>query len=313
MDIPVFLITGFLEGGKTSFIKETISDPEFTSGENTLLICCEDGIEEYDIVELKKRNVALKTIDDIEDLTDEILRACALKYKPKRVLIEYNGVWKIDHIAQLTMPKKWILVQVIAVVDAGTFTNYMSNMRPIMVENISNADLILFNRCTAETNKNSLRRNIKLINRQAQIIYESVDGEVGGEDEEDLPFDINADVIEIEDDDYGLWYMDAADNPQKYNGKIVKIKGMVYKGDKFPNGFFVPGRFAMTCCADDLAFVGFITKYDLSDKLVEKEWVMVTAEVRCEYNPAYKGDGPILYAKEVEKATQPEEKIVYFT
>ena len=54
MDIPVYLITGFLESGKTTFINETISDPEFSQGERTLLICCEEGEVVLWVIELKK-------------------------------------------------------------------------------------------------------------------------------------------------------------------------------------------------------------------------------------------------------------------
>ena len=46
--VPVFLITGFLEGGKTTFVKEIFNDPEFAEGEKITLIVCENGIEEYE-------------------------------------------------------------------------------------------------------------------------------------------------------------------------------------------------------------------------------------------------------------------------
>ena len=313
MDIPVFLITGFLESGKTSFINETIRDPEFASNDNTLIICCEEGIEEYNIKELASMRIYVEFVEDMEELNEQLLKKLNSKYKPKRILIEYNGTWPIEYIADLDLPKKWMLVQIITTADATTFLNYINNMGNLMVDSLSNADMIIFNRCTPETDKLAFRRKIKMINRQAQIIYESVDGEVGGEVEEELPFDINADTILIEDDDYGLWYMDAADNPRKYDNKVVCFKGMVYKNGKFPDGFFVPGRFAMTCCADDLAFVGFITKYSAAGQFKDKDWVKVTAKVRCEYNPAYKGEGPILYATSVVKDEEPEEKVVYFT
>lgn len=43
MEIPVYLFTGFLDSGKTSFIQDTISDPDFLADEKTLLIACEEG------------------------------------------------------------------------------------------------------------------------------------------------------------------------------------------------------------------------------------------------------------------------------
>ena len=44
--IPVYLFTGFLEAGKTKFIQETMEDPRFNEGERTLLLICEEGLEE---------------------------------------------------------------------------------------------------------------------------------------------------------------------------------------------------------------------------------------------------------------------------
>ena len=46
MEIPVYLFTGFLEAGKTRFIQETLEDERFNAGERTLLLLCEEGVEE---------------------------------------------------------------------------------------------------------------------------------------------------------------------------------------------------------------------------------------------------------------------------
>ena len=51
MEIPVYLFTGFLESGKTSFIRDLLNDPNFAEGERTLLFLCEEGEEELDKVD----------------------------------------------------------------------------------------------------------------------------------------------------------------------------------------------------------------------------------------------------------------------
>lgn len=313
VDIPVFIINGFLEGGKTSFISETISDPEFSGGEKTLLIVCEEGVEEYDEDLLAKNNVTAVYVDSPEELTGFYLRDLNAKVKPERVMVEYNGTWKMEYIFEADMPKDWIIVQVISLIDASTFENYIANMRQMMNEQLSQSDTIIFNRCNKSTKKGTLRRNIKLINRQAQIIYEAADGIIDENEEEELPFDINADVIEITDDDYGLWYLDALDNPRRYDGKIIKYTAMVYKPRNFPSGYFIPGRLAMTCCADDIQMVGFICKSDKTDRLKNKDWIKIVCEVKCEYHKAYQGEGPMLYAKKIEFTDEPKDKLVYFT
>ena len=312
MDIPVYLITGFLESGKTTFINETISDPDFSQGERTLLLCCEEGEVEYDLDFLKSKKVSLVKVEDKEELTEEFLKKCQAKYKPQRVLIEYNGMWDFSAIFDLAVPRGWITAQIITTVDATTFNVYVNNMRSIMSNQMSDSDLIIFNRCDENTDRLMFRRNVKILNRRAQLIYEDKQGNIMDEMSEILPFDINAEEIEIVDDDYGIWYLDASENPMKYEGKTVKIKGMVYQPPGITGTQFVTGRYAMTCCADDMASVGFICDYELADKLEQKTWVNITAKIKNEYHPGYQSNGPILYVEDISKANQPEEPIVYF-
>lgn len=313
MDIPIYLITGFLESGKTSFIKDTLSDPEFTEGCRTLLIVLEEGMEEYDDAFLEENKIDLVMVEDEEELTDHFFLDLQKKYKPQRVMIEYNGVWKIETVFKKKMPKEWALAQIIATVDASNFKVQLNNMRAMMTEQLSEADLIIFNRCDENTERLWIRRNVKLINRKAQLIYETADGVLDGNDEEELPYDINADVIEIEDDDYGIFYMDALDHPERYEGKTLHYTGMVYKGKSFPEGYFVPGRFAMTCCADDTQFIGFICHSKYAEKLKNRQWVKVTVNAKYEYHKAYGKESLVLYSKRIENATKPEEELVYFT
>ena len=295
-----------------SFINETIADPEFSAGERTLLICCEEGEVEYDVEFLKKKRVSLVTIEDKEELTSDFLKKVNARFKPQRVMIEYNGMWDFDAIFDLAVPRGWVTAQIITTVDATTFNVYVNNMRSIMSNQMSESDLIIFNRCDEDTDRLMFRRNVKLLNRRAQLVYEDKQGNIMGEMKEVLPYDINADVIEIVDDDYGIWYLDASENPMKYEGKTVKIKGMVYQPPGIEGTQFVTGRYAMTCCADDMAFVGFICEYEFTDKLEQKQWVNVTARIKNEFHPGYQSEGPILYVEEISKAVEPEEAVVYF-
>ena len=313
MDVPVFVINGFLESGKTTFISETVTDPEFSNGDSTLLIVCEEGVEEYDEALMKKHNVNIVYVDSYEELTAFFFKDLNAKFKPKRVMFEYNGTWNMDYVMEADFPRNWILVQIISLIDTTTFNNYFNNMRQIMTGLLSQSDTVIFNRCTEDVKKGSLRRSIKVMNRKAQIIYEGKDGVLDDNGEDDLPYDINADVIELTDDDFGLWYIDAMDNPKRYDGKVVKYIATVYKPKNFPSGYFVPGRMAMTCCADDIRMIGFICKSDKADRLKNKEWIKIVCEVKCEYHKAYGGEGPMLYAKKIEYTDEPEDKLVYFT
>jgi len=311
-DIPVYLFTGLLESGKSSFIRETLLEGEFEDGARTLYVMCEEGIVECEQTLLDKNKVTVVTVEDQEDLTEEFLQECVDKYRPERVLFENNGMWNPEEVLE-TFPRQWMLVQVIATVDATTFPVYLNNMKALLMNQVKLADLVVFNRCDADTDRGSFRRSIKALNRKAQIMYETVDGALDDQFEEELPFDVEADFLDLEDDDFGLWYLDAMDNPEKYKGKTVKFTGQVYRGKAFANDLMVPGRFAMTCCADDIAFIGFLCHAKGADQWKQKDWVKVTAKVSVEYCKDYKGKGPVLYATEVVATEKPEEQLVYFS
>ncbi|MDO5292148.1 MAG: GTP-binding protein [bacterium] len=311
-EIPVYLFTGFLESGKTSFIRDTISDPDFIDGEKTLIILCEEGVEEYDEVALAKTNVDIVTVEEQEELTTEFIKSLESHYKPARVLIEYNGMWKVEELVMKVLPKNWPVVQVITTIDATTYEMYNNNMKSLLMDQVAISDLVVFNRCKLDMKKGAAKRSIRAFNRKATVYFEAEDGSPLPETEDDLPFDISPDEIVLEDYDFGTWYMDAMDHPNKYAKKKVKFLATVYKNRNFPKDVFVPGRFAMTCCADDIAFIGFVCHSDQAEQLQNKEWVTVEADVRIEYRKEYKGKGPVLYATNVERAEKPEEDLVYF-
>lgn len=311
-EIPVFIFMGFLESGKTTFAKETLFERGFTEGEDTLLLVCEEGVEEYEEEDLKLNNIDMVVLEE-EDINTEKLLELQDKYKPKQVIIEYNGMWKLEKLFQTRVPKGWTVVQVISLVDATTFDVYINNMKAIMMEQLSSADMIIFNRCDENTKKAEIRRSIKAVNRRANIIFEGMDGQAEmDEGELEIPYDIDADIIDIKDEDYGIFYIDAADNPEKYVGKTVRFRAMLYKPKEYKGKAFVPGRFAMTCCADDIAFIGFKCELNSSTNFKDRDWAIITAKVKSEYYKEFEGDGPVFYDAKLEKAEPAKEELVYF-
>ena len=311
-EIPVYLFTGFMDSGKTTLIKETLVENGFAEQGKSLIICCEDGDVEYDAAELDKIKTKVVMVEKEEDFTAEFLNNLNLFYLPDQVFIEYNGTWGMDVLMEMDLPKGWVIVQSLATVDATTFEMYLQNMRAMIMEQLFQADVVIFNRCDDSTDKGKFRRNVKALNRKAQLVYERTDGTLD-EREEELPFDITADELDISDADYAIWYMDCMDNPKKYEGKKVKFLALVYNPDKLKKGVFVPGRFAMTCCVEDVTFIGFKCKYPDEDKIPHKSWITITAEVHIEFAKEYKGKGPVLYPVSIEPAEKPEDELVYFS
>ena len=314
-EIPVYLFTGFMDSGKTTLVKDTLFNQGFVEEGKTLLICCEDGDEEYDQAELKKNFVSFVTIEKEGDFNAENLKRIQEEYAPEQVFIEYNGTWGMDTILETDLPKYWTVVQQLATVDSNTFEMYLNNMRAMIMEQLFSADVVIFNRCDDNVDKGKFRRNVKALNRKAQLVYEREDGSLD-ERPEELPFDISADHLEISDADYAIWYMDCLENPKKYEGKTVSFLGLVFNPDKLKKGIMVPGRFAMTCCVDDITFIGFKTKYDRENEIPHKSWIKIKAEIHVEFAKEYKGKGPVLYPITVEPAEKPatqEEELVYFS
>lgn len=317
MEIPVYVFMGFLESGKTSFIQDTLEEDYFNNGERTLLFACEEGMEEYDEELLKKTNTTLVYVEEEEDFNKDFLISKVLQYYPDRVIIEYNGMWSVERMMTEMDDTPLLVFQTIVTVNGETFDLYMNNMRSLAVEMYKIAEMVIINRCTAEMPRATWRRSIKAVNRRAQVLFESVDDDDMGEEDDTLPFDIEGDEIHLEDEDYGIWFVDAMERPEVYDGKTMVMKTRVFKSIHLPKGCFVPGRHAMTCCADDIQFIGYLchtnhAKSSTIKSLKNKMWVNLTAEVRIEYNKEYGEEGPVLYAKRVEAAEPPVDELVYF-
>lgn len=308
--IPIFLINGQLDSGKTRFIQDTIAMGQFAEAKNKLLVVCEEGEEEYSEKLLKDNGVDMVVLEK-EELTEEKLNELDKEYDPWIVIVEYNGMWDPALIMATAKPRGWDIYQSITLVDAVSFNLQWNNMRSIVAETVKYADMVIFNRCKSGMDLGSYRRSMRALNNTLQIVFEDDKGEMMSIAEQ-LPYDVNADVIEIDDADYGIWYMDVSERPDVYVGKKVRFKGQVLKNKYFKDKNFVPGRKVMTCCAEDTQFIGYISFYNDIASLENRQWITVTATVKVEFQMAYKKKGPVLYVEKVEPAEPPVEEMVYF-
>ena len=312
MAIPVYVFTGFLDAGKTRFMQGTLEDERFNAGEKTLLLVCEEGEEEYDPSTFSGSNVHIEVIEDQDALTEQSLEAMRKKYRAERVCVELNGMKLVsDFYAKL--PKNWVVYQEIMFAEAATFPLYNANMRSLVVDKVGGCEMVVFNRVDDSVDKMELHRIVRAINRRCDIAYEDENGEVEYDDIEDpLPFDIEADIIEIEDDDYGIWYRDITEDMKKYSGKTVKFKAQVAHTKKVEKDCFVPGRFIMTCCVEDIQFMGFVCQWPGAENLRQRDWVWVTAKISLRYHKMYKDMGPVLTALNIEPAEKAQQDVVTF-
>ena len=302
VQIPVYVFTGFLDSGKTKFIQETMEDPRFNSGERTLLLVFEEGEEEYDFSTYPHQNVYMEVLDQ-QTVTTKQLQALAKKHRAQRVVAELNGMQLVGDLYS-RFPDEWAVAQEVMFADTTTFMAYNANMRNLVMDKLVGGQMVIFNRLQPGADTMPFHKLARAANRRIDILYEFTDGSTAYDDIEDpLPFDINAPVINVRDEDFALWYRDVTEEPEKYNGKTVHFKGQVAMLRREKNNMFAPGRFVMTCCVDDIQFCGIPCNYAGSAKQQPRDWVMVTASIRSEKHPLYKGElGPVLTAISVESA-----------
>ena len=308
-EIPVYAFTGFLDSGKTRFIQETLEDERFNAGERTLLLVFEEGEEEFDFSTYPHQNVFLEVLDQ-ETVTEKDLKALVKKHRPERIVAELNGMQLVGDL-YARFPAEWVIAQEVMFADSTTFLAYNANMRNLVMDKLTGAQMVVFNRLEKGADIMPFHKLARAASRRLDIMYEFTDGSTQFDDIEDpLPFDINAPVIEVGDDDYALWFRDVSEEPEKYQGKTVRFKAQVAMLRRDKNGMFAPGRFVMTCCVDDIQFCGLPCRYAASQDLESRSWVMVEATIAAEKHRLYKGElGPVLTAVSVTPAAPAVEDV----
>ena len=311
-EIPVYLIIGFLDSGKTKFIQNTLESSDFDTGERTLLLVCEEGEEEYDPEEFTPEDVFIHNIEDEEELTEKLFEELFDKYRYDRILIEYNGMWMIDRLLN-ALPENFLLYQNFMFAEASTFIGYNSNMRQLVFDKLQVAEIVIFNRFPKDADIMPYHKIVRAVNRRCTIAYEHPDGKTDFDEIVDpLPFDKNADVIDIADRDYAIWYTDVSENMKDYDGKTVRFKAQLYYFNNIPAQTAAIGRQLMNCCAADIAFAGLIGENCKYPNIESGEWVNVTAKITVGAHPAYEKTGPVLNVIKLTTTIPPEEPVATF-
>ena len=311
MVTPVFVVTGFLDSGKTTMIKETLMEQEWIEPGLTLLLLCEEGEEEYPKEYLDEKDMVLLKIDDIKQLNPTFFKNCEKNYHPAQIVIEYNGMWKLEDLLTIKYPRSFELQGVYSTVDGTTLDMYLMNMRNMLMEQLTESELIVVNRCAPGVDRSGFRRALKVQNPMAQLIFEGLDGKIIEPSEEDLPYDVKGDKIVLDDMDFGVWYVDAYDHPELYLHKEIEFKAQTFRPKGMKDNMFVPVRQIMTCCAADVRYYGYPCKAEKKIEITKRAWVRVRVRFEYESLAAFGSKQPVLYLIDMEPADQPEEEVVY--
>ena len=315
-EVPVYLFTGFLESGKTRFAQETLCDAGFNNGDRILLLVCEEGELEYEPESFASPNVFLETVESEEAFTTELMAELLKKHRCQYVMIEYNGMWSLDTL-YTRMPKGWIVAQEFMFADARTFLNYNNNMRQLMVDKMQSCELCVLNRFPEgdEELKLQAHKIIRAVNRRCNIAFETPEGKISYDDIElPLPYDLSAPVAVIQDADYAIFLQDATEQPEKYNGRVVSLRGKaITKSRSLKPGYFYFGRDVMTCCANDIRFIPLAAEWSDVSAIKNLGWHEITARIDVRNLPnVYEGPGPVLHVQEIRPCDPPEQEVATF-
>lgn len=316
MNIPVFIFFGFLDAGKTNFIQELLEGDDFVENMRTLVIVCEEGISPYQKEKFVSEDIFLEYIEDRDDFNAKNLDWLQKKHRAEQILIEYNGMWDKETLAN-GLPAMWNVVQQAAIFESKTFISYNKNMRQLVYEKLNTADMIFFNRSTRDGfDMEEYHKIVRAANNRALIIYEYEDGTVEQDNIPDPPpYDLDAEIVKIRDDDFAFFLRDLIDSPEIYDGKVLEFKGRALcteEGNEDLENFAI-GRHVMTCCVEDISFQPIICEYApgcISRLKPDQhgDWFVVRGKMTFQESPIYDDIGPILVVSYIRsaKAADPE-------
>ena len=301
-NIPTFVINGILESGKTTFIKDTIVNDDFKDNGTSLILACEEGMEEYETSFLKKYNCVIKYFDNQNEFTSLNIQKVINEVKPERIIVELNGMWDLNKIA---FPSTMQIAQFITFINFETFPIYFANeLRQSFLDSAKASDVVVFINVKSELDKEKLETysaSFRLTNQNAQYMIMDEEFRLTDAFELVLPYDIDADIVKIEDNDYGIWYIDSFDRKELYNEKVVEFNAMVFMSNKLPKNTFIAGRLAMTCCSNDIQLYGHLCINNSKERLKDRDFVHIIATMRYEYSEQYQELECVLYPVSIKK------------
>lgn len=308
--LPMFIISGLLESGKTTFIKDTFrADNNKTS--KTLLFVCEQGEEEYEQSFLDEYNIKVVYFEEQSDFTLERMDQETNLANPTRIIVELNGMW---NIADLEFPPYYELSECINLINFETFPIYFNNMRQRFLDNAKYADAVIFNRTIGkEEEVKNYTSVFRLTNSRAQYFCVGEDGQYQNAFDVELPYDIKQDVIKLKNDDFGIWYLDTFDRPELYENKVIDFNAMAVISKKLPKNSFIAARLTITCCSNDIQILGHLCMNTTMTKIRDRSWYHIVAKMKYEYSEIYKENEFVLYPTVIEKITKPANDVLDLT
>ena len=307
-EIDTRLVYGFLDAGKTTYIKENIRDDRFYKYGSTLIICFEQGVEKYDEEALSEKRAEVVYYKRDNAGTDEIdvTRFCLEsieKYQPDRIDVEMNTM--IQGLREM-LPDCMRVTFAAALIDWSTMPVYYVNFMQMMKQMVSESNQITFRGCPSSDLLAPYGQAFRLMNPKASYLRRDPMGYHEKAFGLFLPFSLEESEITITENTYLPLWLDALDHPEHYEGKTISFTDPVELQRSDENSPWTCGRIVMTCCMADLQFMSF--ELETSDPASGK-WVTIDASARV-ISDIYGQRKILLKPVEIKRADQPEEPIL---
>ncbi len=298
--IETRLVQGFMDSGKTTFIQDCILNDYFHKYGSTLILCFEQGESEYDIAALRERRteVAFFGDEEEENVTAFCLRMIN-EHHPDRIYVEMNAMMQglreaLPPVMNITYISVWV--------EWKTMDLYVRNLQQLLNQMVSEAHQVTFRGCPSKDLLAPYSQLFRLMNHKATYLRQDPMGYHEKAFDLFVPWSLDENEIEITQETYLLFWLDAADHPEHYDGKMIRFTSPLEvrvsgngigsgsgiqstdrsaaSGDRQNAGKdYSAGRIVMTCCMADLQFMSF----PLAGENVcpDTGWFLITARAEC--------------------------------
>lgn len=251
-EIDTRLVYGFLDAGKTTYIRECIQNDYFYKYGTTLILCFEEGEETYDEDALRQRNASVAYYDGQEDVGAFCLRSIAA-FRPDRIYVEMNAMLpglrdRFPECMSVTFAVTWLAWDTLAL--------YFANFRQMIQQMVAASQQVTFRGCPSKELLSPYSQAFRVMNQKASYLRQDPLGYHEKAFDLFLPFSLAEQEIPIPREHFVPLWLDALDHPEHYEGKTLRFTDPL-ELRRSEDGTCLAGRVVMVCCMADLQFMAF--------------------------------------------------------
>ncbi len=269
--IETRLVYGFLDAGKTSYIRDCIQNDYSYKYGTTLILCFEQGEEEYDEETLTARRTSVAYYEGNEDVST-FCRRCIETVQPDRIYVEMNAMMPDQ---RELFPNSMKVASAVTLIDWKTLPLYFRNFKQMIQQMVAASQQITFRDCPSKELLEPYAQPFRLMNQTASYLRQDPMGYHERAFDLFLPYSLETNEITITEGNYLLFWLDAFDHPEHYEGKTLHFSDPLELRRSCATDPWFAGRVVMVCCMADLQFMAFALEDN--GRIPHEGWVVFDA------------------------------------